>query len=103
MVKWNLCFTCTFWREQFTDPSNAIIVNGTHYRIERKRNADTPKACLGHGGQIWHIRKFPTDRNKAVYIRTNNLWCQGKIPDRWYEGDNARFLSEEEFNDKKDR
>jgi hypothetical protein len=88
------CFNCDFWlekvrwREQPTHPAHlqAAVVNGTHYLVHPK--VTNPGWGCGFGGQLFTVRWH--DGRTA---ESNNVWCQGRIPDRWRERlpDNAVF------------
>ena len=83
------CFDCSFWlfkTEFHEDLANRrVVVDGNHYMISAV--ADTYP--LGFGGELFIIKFFD-----GRIIKTNNLWSQGSIPDRFREmlPDNAVFL-----------
>ena len=87
-----LCFHCDFWYEKLewkenNDP-NQVIVDGVHnyaYDMTEDRGQ-----FLGYGGSVFHIRWFDGREKKS-----NNMWCQGSIPDRFKDRlpDNAEFVS----------
>ena len=85
----HVCFHCAFWLErvELTD-ENTVVVNGERYTI-RKDNPDL--YFKGFGGSEFNIEFF--DGRKVV---SHNLWCQGKIPERFRTypelQDNARFV-----------
>jgi hypothetical protein len=94
------CFSCNHWYEMthfFPDgysrdgSRRQVIVEGQHYSYDTL-NPIKDKSIggfLGFGGREWHI-KFP-DRDS--FIVTNDLWCQGTIPEIWLPEfpDNATF------------
>jgi hypothetical protein len=87
--KTQLCFTCDFWHNIIKNKgSNSVIVKGTHYIIGRKPQPKEHKGLLGHGGALFKIRFF-----NGREVETNNLWCQGTVPDRFKDRlpDNAEF------------
>jgi hypothetical protein len=61
-----------FWLEQLADRSNAIIVDGEHYRVED--DIDGPFA--GYGGRQFVLEDLATGERTT----TRNLWNQGTIP-----------------------
>lgn len=90
LLKTNLCFSCNFWQNKvkIKNKSNTVRVDGKHYQIGSKE-PDTPSQFRGFGG-----RKFNIEFNDGRVESTNNLWCQGSIPERWQEQlpNNAKFL-----------
>lgn len=91
------CFDCNFWFEKLEytirgyvhRPGDIVRVEGVHYIILEDRPAGTP--FLGHGG-----RKFKIRFNDGREVMTNNLWCQGTIPENFRKlmPDNAKFVTE---------
>ena len=78
------CFDCSFWLKK-VGKTGQVIVNGVHYRIN-----DNTTPFRGFGG-----RKFDIAFHDGRKIKTNSLWCQGKIPTKFREliPDNAVFIS----------
>lgn len=96
MVSKSLCFNCLFWLE-YVDKANServIRVKQTHYHLPTRLIATGNKNWLGFGGIPWWIKT-----HDGRLIHTNNLWCQGGIPERFQDRlpDNAVFLSKAEF------
>ena len=88
------CFTDWFWlqecRAQESDPNEYAIIDGESYHFNRKNPVvKGGYDFLGFGGQRFKIRY----NNGATYT-TNNLWCQGEIPDKYRDRlkDNAVFV-----------
>nr|WP_319393438.1 hypothetical protein [uncultured Desulfobacter sp.] len=87
------CFECSFWllkTEYYEDLTDRrVVVDGNHYMI----SAVTDTYPKGFGGRQFIIQFFD-----GRIIKTNNLWSQGSIPDRFREmlPDNAVFLSTED-------
>ncbi|WP_020586105.1 hypothetical protein [Desulfobacter curvatus] len=83
------CFDCSFWllkTEYHEDlAERRVVVDGNHYMISEVKNT-YPQ---GFGGRQFIIQFFD-----GRIIKTNNLWSQGMIPDRFREmlPDNAVFL-----------
>ena len=75
------CFTINFWRDVLDD--DAIIVGQRCYHI-----GEHPQRYKGFGGALFKIVK-----NTGEVIETDNLWYNGDIPDEYYKGDNAKFLT----------
>lgn len=92
MKKENVCFQCAYWLEKImlTDENTAII-NGIRYTIE---DEDIHPHFRGFGGREFNIEFFD-----GRTVTTHNLWCQGKIPERFRSypelQDNARFIPKE--------
>lgn len=85
------CFDCSFWLERAQWMKEMeyrqVMVNGHHYMIGIDDSNDfSPK---GFGGRQFIIQFFD-----GRIIKTNNLWSQGTIPDRFRKmlPDNAVFL-----------
>lgn len=83
----NICHTCHHWNFQLSRP-NRIIVNGTKYQDGGSVLKGTP-GFLGFGGREWLVQM-----DDGTIFTTNNLWCQGDIPQRLRKQhpDNAKFL-----------
>lgn len=69
------CFTKKFWNNIIAEKNEHIIVNGTCYAI-----APAPiNGFYGFGGRRFKIKMLDTDK----IVETNNLWCQGEIPEEY--------------------
>lgn len=83
-----LCFTCGFWHEKlpFAEDPSSVRVEGTHYWIA----PDEPQPLFRGFGGSWFTIKFHDGR----VVKTNNLWCQGEIEQRFRDRlpDNAEFV-----------
>lgn len=66
-------FLRQFWDDQAADRSNAVVIDGRHYRI-LPPEPYTPMA--GFGGHRFRIRL-----HDGRLVETSNLWTQGEIPD----------------------
>lgn len=86
-------FTVRHWvgLAKLKDDPAVVRVDGVHYMCG---DNDTPYGSRGFGGHRFNIL-FHDGRR---FVSTN-LWCQGDIPEvfRGLMPDNARFVSEEEF------
>lgn len=88
----SLCHSCDHWTHYVeTDPSNpdALVIEGAHYVVGDEAHGGGRMS--GFYGQKFIIEKFSGER-----IVTTNLWCQGRIPER-FRGrlpDNARFIEQ---------
>lgn len=84
-----LCFSCDFWLSNVArkDSPKVARIDGTHYVVCRETNERA--AFRGFGGHRFRIR-FEDGRE----IETTNLWCQGRIPERFATRlpNNAQFL-----------
>lgn len=93
MEEEGVCFRCAFWLEKIalTD-ENTVVVNGVRYTI----GEDDPNQIFkGFSGRKFDIEFF--DGRKIV---SHDVWCQGRIPDRFRTypelQDNARFIHKSE-------
>lgn len=75
------CHTCSFWLRhvESRDEPESIRYNNTHFRLGEKR-PNIPDSCKGFNG-----RHFIIHFNDGRIVHTDNLWCQGRIPDRFLE------------------
>ena len=84
------CFRINFWNEIVAEKNKHIIINGECYYDEG--NIDNPNrhSFLGCAGRRFWIRF-----NDGRTITTNNLWCQGTIPEDFRDKlpDNAEFYT----------
>ncbi|WDP93379.1 MAG: hypothetical protein HUN04_22710 [Desulfobacter sp.] len=84
----NNCYDCSFWLCKMEYPDfmaeRRAIIDGSHYIIRAETDG-----LRGFGGRKFIIQFFD-----GRIIETNNLWCQGEIPDRFRKRlpDNAVFL-----------
>lgn len=90
MKRRQLCFTDLFWHEKIDikDRPEVVRVKHTHYIIGRE---DPDERFRGFGGERFII-KFHDGRR----VVSTNLWCQGGIPQRYWDRlpDNAEFVQE---------
>ena len=70
------CFDKYFWADTLNE--NAIIIDGMCYHVDNKFNRSK--------------KKFTILFNDGIRMTTNNLWCDGKIPEEFLVPDNAKFL-----------
>ena len=69
------CFTKKFWNNIIAEKDEHIVVDGTCYAI-----ASSPiNGFRGFGGRGFRIKMLDTGK----VVTTNNLWCQGKIPEEY--------------------
>lgn len=91
LLEHSMCFTCNFWREKVAikDDPRVARIDGVHFIGEDGIVQGIDSSFLGHGGS-----KFTIQFNDGRKITTNNLWCQGRIPEIWKAQlpDNAKFL-----------
>ena len=89
----------TYWRDQLSDRSNAVVINGVHYRIGP---ANGNPLNRGFGGRQYGIEFLDGRR-----VTTRNLWYQGPIPPKYLIQipDNARWVhpEQEPFGGRHDR
>lgn len=77
MKEEQLCFTCAFWKDKIDNPvANREIINGCHYTFHPW--IEKPQAFLGHAGSPYYVL-----RNDGTVARSNNVWFQGNIPERF--------------------
>lgn len=90
MLARSLCFLCLFWNDRIEAQSNpkACVINGQSYQDAGRRTGG-PQSSLGFGGREFHIEFFD-----GRVIETNNLYGQGKVPERFRDRlpDTARFV-----------
>ena len=79
------CFNVWFWNSQLND--EAIIIDGICYHDGGRDK--THFGFRGFGGA-----EFKIQMNDGRIIETNNLWCNGKIPESRNIKDNAKFIKE---------
>lgn len=83
------CFGCSFWLRKTEYPdyvaNRRAIINGEHYMVY----AETDGLIKGSGGRRVIVKFFD-----GRIIHSNNIWCQGTIPERFREmlPDNAIFV-----------
>jgi len=83
------CYDCSFWLRKTEYPdyvaNRRAIIDGEHYMVY----AETDGLTRGSGGRRVVVEFFD-----GRVIESNNLWSQGKIPDRFREmlQDNAVFI-----------
>lgn len=95
-IKHQCCFDCWYWLHNLNlinQPRlNAVIVDGIH-RTDSGMSDDNAK-WLGHGGSKFYYRKIGETQIRC----TNNMWYQGKIPERLNVHDNAVMCTKQEFD-----
>jgi hypothetical protein len=83
------CFDCSFWLRKidYTEDlaDRRVVIDGNHYMISEVKST-YPR---GFNGELFIIQFFD-----GRIIKTNNLWSQGSIPERFRKmlPDNAIFL-----------
>ena len=88
----SLCFDCDFWMEKITlssaEKEMRAIIDNNHYMI-----GGTDSYVKGFNG-----KEFIIIFNDGRKVMTNNLWHQGKIPERFRAmlPNNARFMRRKE-------
>lgn len=100
LIMIGMCFSCHFWYEMMhtfedgysPDGKRQVIVEGQHYAYDTAEPIKDKSiyGFLGHGGAEFRI-KF--DDRDWIEI-TNDLWCQGTIPEIWLPDfpNNAIFI-----------
>jgi len=94
MISKQVCFTCDFWLEQInSNPNpqeNRFVIDNHHYTC---LPPETNSKWAGFGG-----RRFEIKTNDGRTIITNNLWYQGKVPERFRDRlpNNAVFVKKQE-------
>lgn len=78
-----LCRTCYFWDEKIRwkleGNKDVVIANHVHYMV-RRDGEGIMGGLLGYGGRRWLI-KWQDGREMV----THNLWCQGPIPEEYWD------------------
>lgn len=90
MREQHVCFSCAFWLDKIQNPpADREIIKGHHYTIHP--TAKRPDNILrGFNGKEFFIRRFD-----GTLIKSNNVWHQGEIPERFRKDllDTATFIS----------
>lgn len=90
-----------FWEMQLGDRSNALVINGKHYRIGSS-NGRTVAGFKGFGGRKFKIQMLPGPLGygdtEMEPFDVDDLWFQGQIPPKWRDRlpDTARFVDPNE-------
>lgn len=73
-----LCFSCAFWTDKIENPpAGKEVIGGHHYTVHP--TAKRPDNLLrGFMGKEFFIRRFD-----GTLIKSNNVWHQGEIPERF--------------------
>ena len=85
-----------FWGMQIEDRTNALVINGKHYRIG-KNNGRTARdvGFKGFGGRKFEVVYLDGQADRGNPFTVDDLWFQGAIPPKFRElaefQDNARF------------
>lgn len=88
----SLCHTCEYWMALVAKYGpGSVVVDGVHHQYDPKQpwKGGNP-SWLGFAG-----RPFCIQFKDGTTVRTNNLWFQGPIPERFRDRlpDNAQFVS----------
>ena len=87
------CFAIDYWNDKvlLQDNPRVVRVNGEHYYIgkESLEKNNNNKSFNGFGG-----RKFVVKFFDGRFVKTTNLWHNGKIPKEFRKSlpDNAEFV-----------
>lgn len=86
--KARLCFDCMFWIDKI-NADRAVRVNHEHYMLGEE---DATGYFRGFGGRSFRIYFFD-----GRVVESNNLWCQGEIPEHFWDRlpDNARLIADD--------
>lgn len=74
------CFTKNYWNNKLT--KKAILINGECYHLGKGNKTTTYYILMNNGKKI----------------KTNALYQIGTVPKELYSGDNAKFITEKEYN-----
>lgn len=79
-------FTDKFWNDQLQSRENALVINGSQYRL----GVEYPAKGYGMNGEHYKIKML---ENGAI-IDTADLWHQGTVPEEYRNvlQDNAKFV-----------
>lgn len=69
------CFNKKFWNDIVEEKDGHIFIDGVCYSIADK----SILGILGFGGRRFKIKMLDDGR----IIETNNLWCQGNVPEEY--------------------
>ena len=92
------CYVDNFWQEIINEKDYHVIVDGVCYYYDPNKiiNTNLPQ-YNSYAGRIFKILF-----NDGRIVLTNNLWCNGDIPEKFREQlpDNAVFekVSKEDYN-----
>lgn len=79
------CFLDNYWNKAL---KTGIVIDGTCYQdggfIKDPVSAD----FLGFGGRVFKYIKY----GSCEVTTTNNLWLNGKVPEKYHAEDNAEFV-----------
>jgi|SRR5882757_7609567 len=92
------CFTCAFWYQMLETANDGTLIvettrvpyDGSAKGLDLCRYQFNPKEpivknsrgqFLGFGGSIFNIKFFATESSPERFVKTNNLWHQGTVPD----------------------
>lgn len=95
MIEKSCCFNCGFWFEKIEiHDDKTFIIDGT--RWHDGGGIYKGKGFMGMGGREFFIKKKD---GKLAY--TNNLWCQGNVPEHFKKykelKNNATFITEKQY------
>ena len=88
------CFEEKFWQLIIKEKDEHVIIDGECYSFDKNNPiADGSKTFLGFDGRRFKIKMLHT----GEVFETNNLWSNGKVPDKFKEQlpDNAEFVWQE--------
>ncbi len=94
----HICFSCAFWTDKIENPSKGReIINGFHYIFSPWNSGE--KRFRGLNGSPYYAL-----HNDGTAIRSNNVWVQGRIPDRFREllPDTAKLITRNAYTKLKD-
>lgn len=83
-----------FWEMQLADRTNALVINGKHYRIGENNGRPARDTFRGFGGRKFGVQKLDgTDP-----FDVDDLWFQGPVPPKHRDKfpDTARFTNPDE-------
>ena len=97
MTEEELCFNCAFWEiharylEKNPDDKTVFIIDHCRYHDGGTVDKSKVGGFLGHGGRNFKIKRYDSEE---IYT-TNNLWCQGDVPEFFWDRlpNNAEFIN----------
>lgn len=69
------CFNKKFWNDIKEEKDKHVFIDGVCYSIAN----ESTLGILGFGGRKFKIKMLDDGR----IIETNNLWCQGDVPEEY--------------------
>jgi len=73
-----VCMSCNHWQEIHNKQDRHVVIDKVSYYDSGLIKPH--RGFMGHSGRIFSYQYL---NDKEVVISTNDLWCQGNIPETW--------------------